>query len=310
MEIKAKSEMILRDYLLGNVTSQQQEEVELWLMSDPDAYDLLEAAEDDLVDDALAGRLTERNLSLFNSHFLAAPERHRKMQFGRSFKRAIDARQHAARAAHTVERGAPARVGWLDLLRQPAVAFASMGLIVLLLIGTGWSVYKVFQLQQQLGSTTQELASTARDRDDLKRRLDQSQTAAQSLQEQVRALEATKSSETPVLLAVNLMPGLTRSSSDISTVNVAAKTNVVRFSLTLLDDNFPTYRASLRNADDRELLSRDKLAATATRDGKAVVFTIPAETLSAGDYSFSLQGVPVSGTPENAARYSFRVSRQ
>ena len=95
-----------------------------------------------------------------------------------------------------------------------------------------------------------------------------------------------------------------------STVNVAAKTNAVRFSLTLLDDNFPTYRASLRNADDRELLSREKLAASPTREGKAIVFTIPAENLPAGDYSFSLQGVPVSGTPENTGRYPFRVTRQ
>jgi hypothetical protein len=119
-----------------------------------------------------------------------------------------------------------------------------------------------------------------------------------------------KSSEGPVLLAVNLIPGLTRSSSDVPKVTLAAKTSSVRFSLTLLDDNFTAYRASLRNADDRELLSRDKLAPMPTRDGKAVVLTVPAEILSNGDYSISLLGVPNTGNPESVGRYSFRAVRQ
>ena len=313
MELEAKSESVLRKYLLGSVSSEEQEELELWLMSDQNACDLLEAAEDDLIDDALAGRLEKSDLDLFNSHFMAAPERQRKLQFGRSLKRVLNANlkpapipSHAPRAALT----------WLGL-RQPAVAYASIALTVLLLIGTGWSLFKVVKLQQALRSTTDQLANAGRDRDDLKRQLDQSQNATRTLEDLVRGLEAAvggggagKSAEFPVLLAVNLMAGITRSSSDVPKISVVAETRVIRFTLVLLDDNFTAYRASLRNAEDRELLSRDKLAATPARNGKAVVLTVPAEIISNGDYSFSLLGIPVSGNPESAGRYSFRAVRQ
>jgi hypothetical protein len=40
------------------------------------------------------------------------------------------------------------------------------------------------------------------------------------------------------------------------------------------------------------------------------VLNVPAEVLSSGDFSFSLMGVPDSGTPESIARYYFRAVRQ
>jgi hypothetical protein len=112
-----------------------------------------------------------------------------------------------------------------------------------------------------------------------------------------------------VLLAVNLMPGLTRSSADIPTVKLTPTTSNVRFSLVLLDDNFTMFQVSLRNADDREVLFRDKIPATSSRDGKLVVVTLPSEVLANGDYSLNLLGVSDSGTPESVARYSFRTAR-
>src|SRR5262245_65953136 len=90
MDTKAKDPWVLHKYLLGNMSPEKQEELELWLMSNEDAYDLMEAAEDDLIDASLAGRLSADDLNRFNTHFLAAPERRRKVQFSRSFRRAID----------------------------------------------------------------------------------------------------------------------------------------------------------------------------------------------------------------------------
>jgi anti-sigma factor RsiW len=90
IKLGAVTEADLRKYLLGDASIQDQEKVDTWLMTDDEAYDLLEAAEDDLIDAALAGRLDRRDFQLFNDHFLAAPERQRKYQFSRSFLRAVD----------------------------------------------------------------------------------------------------------------------------------------------------------------------------------------------------------------------------
>src|SRR5690242_8835376 len=89
-------EKALRRYLLGTASDAEQEVIDLWLLSEQDAYELLTAAEDDLIDDSLAGRLTRDDLQRFHDHFLMAPERQRKLQFSRAFQRLAGADQRAA----------------------------------------------------------------------------------------------------------------------------------------------------------------------------------------------------------------------
>lgn len=309
MDLGVINDAALRKYLLGNASVEEQEKIDHWLMSEEQAYDLLEAAEDDLIDDALSGRLPERDLRLFNDHFLAAPERQRKFQFSRSFRRAVEAAPKRA----TVVEASPARFTLLDVFRyRPAFAYAASALMVVLLAGSGWSLFKLAELQRDLRSATDQLAGLSRDRDDLQRQLEQSQAETQALQQQTGQVEGPGRAQitaTPVLLAMSLMPGLTRSSGDIPKVTLAANASGVRFSLVLLDDNFAAYRATLVNADGREIWSRDKVPATTAREGKSVVLTVPSDVLSAGDYSFSLMGLPTSGDPENIGRYYFRAFR-
>ncbi len=45
---------------------------------------LIAAAEDDVVDDYLAGRLTAEEVKQFEAYFLAAPARQRKLEFHRN----------------------------------------------------------------------------------------------------------------------------------------------------------------------------------------------------------------------------------
>src|SRR6516162_1973666 len=80
----------LKRYLLGTVSPAEQQDVERWLICDDRAYDQLEAAEDELIDTFLRGELRGRDLDQFNSHFLTAPERNRKLQFSRSLIRFLD----------------------------------------------------------------------------------------------------------------------------------------------------------------------------------------------------------------------------
>ena len=301
-DLPTKDEAVLRKYLLGDMSPEEQEGIELWLMSNEDAYCLLEAAEDDLIDDSFAGRLAPHDLDRFQTHFLVAPERQRKLQFSRSFKRAIDA------AAQPVRLEFPSRPGLLDFLRfRPAFVYATSALIVILLTGNIWSFLKVAELQRELHSVTDQVTELGRDRDDLKRQLVESQAATLALQ---AAIPPPKPSTAPVLLAMNLVPGITRSSNEIPTLTLTANASRIRFSLALLDDNFTVYRASLMNADSREIWTESKVVPTVARDGKTIVLNVPAEVLSSGDFSFSLMGVPDSGTPESVARYYFRAVRQ
>jgi len=317
MEIKTKDENTLRKYLLGDMPPEQQEELELWLMSDGEAYDLLVAAEDDLIDASLAGRLKGDEVTRFSKHFLAAPERRRKLQFGRSFQRFVSSTEPGVTAERQAERKPSsfwaALGGFLEY--RPIARYAISALILVIALGGAWSIFRIAALQRQLNSATTQLDEAGRERDEFRRQLDESQSVGERMRAQFQALEETitalKSSSAPqALLAFNLIPGISRSSSEIPKIAITANARLVQFSLTLLDDNYPSYGAALIDANGRELWRRDRLAATATREGKAVVLTVPAETLSNGDYSFRLSGIPDSQTPESIGSFYFRSVRQ
>src|SRR5262249_52764204 len=151
------------------------------------------------------------------THFLAAPERQRKVQFSRSFRRAIDGRAQTTPGFSRL----PASSTWirlLDALRyRPALAFAGSALVLILVIASVASLIRTTQLQRQLNSVKIQFVSLESERENLKRQLEESQTTARTLQAQLGALQtpsiSPKTSSAPVLLALNLMPGITRSSS-------------------------------------------------------------------------------------------------
>src|SRR5438128_11645258 len=155
MQVNVNDRQALRKYLLGNLPVEEQEQFELWLMSDDEAYDLVEAAEDDLIDESLSGKLKGRELHQFNTHFLAAPERKRKLRFGKSLARYIEART------------APKTVSFGDVLRaflayRPSVAYAAAALIVVMVGGVIWSIQRQTQLQHRLDSVMSQLSEMGR----------------------------------------------------------------------------------------------------------------------------------------------------
>jgi len=92
-------------------------------------------------------------------------------------------------------------------------------------------------------------------------------------------------------------------------MTVPANTKLVRVSLTLLDDNYDSYRVLLFDEGGRQLWTAPQLKATTTTTGKAVVVSVPGELLSNGDYNFSLSGISNGQPPENISSYYFHVGQ-
>jgi len=316
---KTKDDQTLRKYLLGDMSVEEQEALEFWLMSEEEAYDLLVAAEDDLIDDSLKGRLNKDEGKRFNQHFLAAPERQRKLQFGRSFQRFIKARTKGV----SVTAGSPAEVKrpsvWstiLDSFRyRPQVGYALSVLVVAAAVGGVWSAFRAVRLERELRSATERVTTAERDRDQIKRQLSETQALTEKLQVQLQASQQTvgggkSASTSPTLLAINLLPGISRSSTDTPKITVTASSRFAQLNLILLDDSYESYRATLLDSGGKELLTKDRMAATASGNGKAIVLTVPAELLSSGEYTVSLAGISDSRTPENINSFYFRAFRQ
>jgi len=288
-----KDEKTLRTYLLGDVTESQQEAVESWLMSDEDAYELILAAEDDLIDEAIAGTLKGQELARFRNHFLAAPERQRKFQFGSALHDHLFANPVAAPAAPSFGSLVAA-----FFRSRPAMGFAATALLLVILAGGTWAGFHVLTLQRQLDSATAQLQDEGRQREELLRQLAIAQ-----------ASNLVSSTSSDGLLAFNLEPGLSRSADDIRKISIGANTKMVKFSLLLREDEYKTYRVVLLDDRDKVILTKD-IAASSAADGKAVVVMVSSDQLDKGDYRFRLSGLSGTNPPENINSYSFRVIPQ
>lgn len=79
----------LRSYLLGQLADDAREEVEKDLLASDELFEELLVVEDEIIDEYLAGKLNDG--AAFENHFLATPERHEKLRFGRAFNRYLAA---------------------------------------------------------------------------------------------------------------------------------------------------------------------------------------------------------------------------
>jgi methionine-rich copper-binding protein CopC len=79
----------LRRYLLGQLTDNEQQEIELRLMAEEELFEQLQIAEDEIIDEYIAARLTAAESDRFEQHFLATPERQKKLRFARSLNQYV-----------------------------------------------------------------------------------------------------------------------------------------------------------------------------------------------------------------------------
>src|SRR5262245_2629080 len=91
----------IRRYLLGELSEEEATALERQYFADPDAFEQVWAAENELVDDHAAGLLAPDEKARFDEHYLASP-RHRQ--------RAAVAGALQRSQARTVQMAATARV--------------------------------------------------------------------------------------------------------------------------------------------------------------------------------------------------------
>jgi len=79
----------IRQYLLRQLSEDQQQSIEQRLLVEDDLFEELEIMETQLVDDYVAGSLTSEERKQFDEHFLTIPERRQSLQFARVFRRYV-----------------------------------------------------------------------------------------------------------------------------------------------------------------------------------------------------------------------------
>ena len=81
MALSDNDQAHIRQYLLGNLSDDEQEKLEERLMVEDDLFDELEISKGELVEEYRAGELSQKDRQWFEQHFLASPDGRQRHAF-------------------------------------------------------------------------------------------------------------------------------------------------------------------------------------------------------------------------------------
>jgi anti-sigma-K factor RskA len=266
----------IRSYLLGQLESDRRAALEERLLSDAGIYEELLLAEEELIDQYVANKLSPSERQQFETNFLITAERQKKLRFGRLLRRYLDSQPAAVPpevipvAARQAEIPAPAKRFLPFFSDSPFGRSASIAVSAAVVASIAILVFICWvSMRRPAQHTVQENSSH--------------------------------------LVTVPLAPGSQRSEG-IATPRVAIppKGFDVRLELEVSNTTFRNYKSELLREND-SLKTADELKVEPSGEQHVVPWTITGDVLSPGDYKVRLSGVVDSGQDEFIDNYSFRV---
>lgn len=280
-EADEEEERLLRRYLLGESDEPEQERVEERFIASSSFRECALIAEDELVEDYLAGRLSEADRELFVGHFLSTPEQRRKLKIAASLERHLTAEKPLppmepggrAEPPGVAENG----IGQTPYWRKPAALVST--LLVLLLAAIFVLVWLSAGRQRR-----DELAEVRRELGRIN---------AQPVSDPARG--------------EFFSPIAVRGGREENVLPRPAGDAVVPVWLLLVKDEYRSYQAVFQKEGEVEQFTVDGLRAETTPRGRAVPVRLPARLLGPGVYTLKLNGVD-DGAAEEVNEYDFRVT--
>src|SRR5215510_13729644 len=305
MRSERDDEQLMVQYLLGNLSEEEQVRIEDRAFSDSNYMGSLEAAEADLIDAYVRNELPQAERRGFERRFLISPQRRSKVEFARDLARIVDVSKTA--------EAAPARPSvWLSLITMarawnPAFQFA---VVLIAVISVAWASSLMVQnraMQSRVASLETERRDLANREEALRRQLGDEQNRASSL---AAELQQRPSAGAPPVASLVLLPGLSRAETGRTQLVVNSSAQLAHIEIVLeARDDYPRYTSELRTRSGEEVLIRSNLPRRRTAAGYVVSFDVPASALGAAEYELALKGVATDGRSQDLGYYYFSVQR-
>jgi flagellar basal body-associated protein FliL len=261
----------MRNYLLGALDEDRRTQFEERILSEPGVYEELLVAEDELIEQSVAGDLSEIEQKQFETHFLITAERQKNLRFGELLQRYVNSHIALVEPKKFVK---PAQHEPLDhsfsLLRTPNSRWSTLVFLAVILACAGVILVAWFGSKREAEGGVQQTI--------------------------------------PGVVIVTLAPGSAGPKASTSQrVTEPPKGVAVKLELELTNATFRNYKSELFR-ENRSLQVSDELRIEAKGEQRVVPFTVTGEMLSPGDYKVKLSGVLDSGANEFIDNYSFRVT--
>jgi hypothetical protein len=324
MALTSDDQLLIRRYLLGNVTDEEQRTIEHRLLIDDDYLSEIGATEEDLIDEYARDHLPPGDRLRFERHFLSAPGRTESVAFARVLNACVlkrVARPAAlAQISHSsaaVTRQQPTHTS----RRRVIVHYVSTIAALLLALGVGLLLIDARSLRRQIGRSQAEMAELEQRKGEIQRQLDD-QIALNEARAREMDRERAESSRIerelsnllhsvggPArlgVLSVTLLPGESRGADQAARVRFSPRIQQVRLSLAIEGPSYDRYIAEVQTPERETLFTRTNLR---PQTGKAVVITLPARLLTGTNYMVRLS-TAADGGQKILDTYFFTVVRK
>jgi hypothetical protein len=286
MEQRILDQALIRKYLLGDISNEEQEGIEQRLLVDEDFTEELSMTRTEMVDDYVAGNLSAKEKQEFENHFLSTPEHVRIVEIGKALNNRLE-----DQSRDSAIRNSPA---------LPRYRIRSLNVIISLTACAILAVAAYF------------VWDLVRDRQPNNNPANEAQKQRRILENELVKLNrpATSAQTSFAVVSLNLKPILVRDIGENRSVVIPRNPSIVRLRLELPVVKYQTYATSLQTDDGVDLGAIDGLMASTLNNGKVVVLDLPSWLIRPGSFQIKLTGVLPSGQSEDITRYPFELTNQ
>jgi hypothetical protein len=306
---------LMVQYLLGQLSEEEQEQVEQRAFEDDEFYRQLLEVEDDLRFAYAQGTLPLARRELFEKRFLIFADERKRVALARDMIAEL-------RQAQVERKASSGWLSWFFGSASTGMRFAMAAALLVVVSGLIWLLFETARMRGEIENLRAERAAADRQLDEriaeeraraeqLDKQLEEERDRRAQLEQELAmsGRQAEEESARPSVLALLLSPGLIRGGGETKRLVLPPGVEHVRLRLELTGDLSSTYRAVLMNSEGNEIYTRTALRA---RGGARPVITlsIPARILAEDDYELRLTGLDPAGQPERTASYYFTVQSQ
>lgn len=320
-----EEDLILKRFLLGELPERERSDVEERLFSDPEYFNQLCAAEDELIDEYLYGDLDAGEKGRFERHFLTTPERRESLKVARALQQYISktGAPPAAEPDEDVPAPRPAKRSVLDILRGSFPRLVVAAAVVLVITACVWLAVHTGQRNKpapplqakgpNAEPATPPVAQVEPGRDI------QGQAAppppgadrgGDTEKGGIRAPRPPRRAPAHVYSFLILPLGQARGEGETNEVKLPARPGVVNLQMPLIEEaGYRSYQVTLQTEAGRSIKSWARLKAAKGAAGQTVSVNVPSRSLSEQNYRLILSGVSDGGEVRTVSTFHFKVMK-
>jgi hypothetical protein len=310
-------------YLLGDLPETEQAAIEQEFFADPEKFEEVWAAENDLVDRYVRGRLSRGERELFERNYLKSPKHRQRVLIAGKLREAADRFMSEGSLSPRVVESAPYQPGWprrlTEALNGPRILKIGLATAAMLLLFGGgvWLLLERERLIDELRRTGAQLSERERQERAIADQLAAERERSGQLKAELDRLLETPGQRSsgqpgragrPSILSFFLSPMLApRSEGEPQQqITISRETDLVRLQMKIEERDSRRFRAAIRAVEGTRIWNQRSIV---PRSGE-ITINVPAHKLPLGDYILTLSARAPAGETEEINRYFFRVIRR